>query len=158
MERAAFKILVAEDDPGAQALYAKVLKKEGYEAVIVETGSQVTAELEAGRYDLLISDLKLKGTSASEYLPEVRKKFTGLPILVVSGYYSHLLEDFCQKGFEVDLFINKPLGLDDLKWAVRRLLGLSAGEGTEPTGMVVEFQSPKKAGLKGFEKNSFSGI
>jgi DNA-binding response OmpR family regulator len=118
------KILIAEDNKAIHALYDKVFKSEGYEVVIVEAGGQVMAELEESQYDLLITDLKLEGMSALEFLPEIRKKNSDLPILVVSGHYGQLIDDFHQKGFNVDLFLNKPVSLVALKTAARCLLGL----------------------------------
>lgn len=123
-----FKILIAEDDPGIRNLYQKAFKQEGYEVVVVEAGGQVLAELSENFYDLLITDLKLEGMSALEILPEIRKRHSRLPIVVVSGYYVNMVDEFDKKGFDVNLFLNKPLSLTDLKKAVRRVLGLPIAE------------------------------
>lgn len=131
MKRTDFKILIAEDDKGAQKLYQKSFLQEGYEVVIVESGSEMLAELDENRYDLLITDLKLDGMSALEALPEIRKRRARMPIIVVSGYYVNMIEEFNRKGFNVDLFLHKPLSLNDLKGAVRRILGLPVGETTK---------------------------
>ncbi len=130
MKRNDFKILIAEDDPGVRRLYEKSFQQEGYEVVLVEAGGQMMAELEENKYDLLITDLKLEGMSALEALPEIRKKHSRLPIIVVSGYYVNLVEEFDKKGLNVSLFLNKPLSLTDLKSAVRRVLGLPVEEET----------------------------
>jgi DNA-binding NtrC family response regulator len=128
MNRTDFKILIAEDDPGARRLYEKAFKQEGYETVLVEAGGQMLAELEENDFDLVITDLKLQGMSALEALPLIRKKKPQLPIIVVSGYYVNLVEEFNQKGFNVNLFLNKPLSMADLKKGVRRVLGLPVEE------------------------------
>ena len=128
MQRNDFKILIAEDDPGARKLYEKTFKQEGYEVVIVAAGSELMAELDDQKFDLLITDLKLEGMSALEALSHVRQRNSHMPIVVVSGYYVNLLEEFHQKGFNVELFLHKPLGLSDLKAAVRRILGLPTVE------------------------------
>lgn len=128
MQRNDFKILIAEDDPGARKLYEKTFKQEGYEVVIVSAGSELMAELDDQKFDLLITDLKLDGMGALEALSHVRQRNSYMPIIVVSGYYVNLLEEFHQKGFNVELFLHKPLGLSDLKTAVRRVLGLPTGE------------------------------
>jgi DNA-binding NtrC family response regulator len=130
MNRTDFKILIAEDDPGARKLYEKTFKQEGYEITMVEAGSQMMAELHENKYDLLITDLKLEGMSALEALPEIRKKHSRMPIIVVSGYYVNLVEEFGKKGLNINLFLNKPLSLSDLKLAVRRVLGLPVPEAT----------------------------
>jgi len=128
MNRNDFKILIAEDDAAIRKMYEKSFLQEGYEVVTVAAGGQILAELAEGTFDLLITDLKLEHTSALETLPEVRKIHPNMPIIVVSGYYSNMVGDFHQKGFNVQLFLSKPLGLSDLKTAVRHILGLPAGE------------------------------
>ncbi len=128
MKRNDFRILIAEDDAAIRKLYEKTFKQEGYEVVTVAAGGEVLAELSDSPYDLLITDLKLEHTSALEILPEVRKKKPLLPVIVVSGYYSKMVEDFHGKGFNVNLFLSKPLTLSDLKTAVRRTLGLPVAE------------------------------
>ena len=124
MKRNDFRILIAEDEAGVRRLYEKSFQAEGYEVVMVETGCQMLAELAEGPFDMLITDMKLAEMSALETLPEVRKKYPKMPIVVVSGYYVNLVEDFKQKGFNVDLFFNKPLSLSVLMQAVRRILGI----------------------------------
>lgn len=124
MERKAIRILIAEDDPGARKLYEKAFKQEGYEVVLVEAGGQILAEISESSFDLLITDLKLAGTSALEVLPVVRQKRPNMPVIVVSGHYVNLVEDFHMKGFKVNMFLHKPLSLAELKKAVRALLGL----------------------------------
>jgi len=131
MKRTDFRILIAEDDPGARKLYEKTFKQEGYEIVMVEGGSQMMAELHENKFDLLITDLKLEGMSALEALPEIRKRHSRMPIIVVSGYYVNLVEEFSKKGLNINLFLNKPLSLSDLKLSVRRVLGLPVPEAAD---------------------------
>jgi DNA-binding NtrC family response regulator len=124
MKRNDFKILIAEDEPGVRKLYEKAFKAEGYEVVMADRGCQVLAELEEGAFDLFITDLQLAEMSALETLPAVRKKYPHMPIVVVSGHYVNMVEDFKQKGFNVDMFFNKPLSLTVLMAAVRNILGI----------------------------------
>lgn len=124
MESKTIRLLIAEDDPGARKLYEKAFKQEGFEVVLVEAGGQILAEISEGSFDLLITDLKLAGTSALEVLPVVRQKRPNMPVIVVSGHYVNLVEDFHMKGFKVNMFLHKPLSLNELKKAVRSLLGL----------------------------------
>lgn len=131
MKRNDFRILIAEDDAAIRKLYEKAFQQEGYEVVTVEAGGQIMAELADSKFDLLITDLKLEHTSALEILPEVRKVHSRLPVIVVSGYYSNMVEEFHGKGFNVDLFLSKPLTLTDLKLAVRRVLGLPVAENSQ---------------------------
>ncbi len=124
MKRNDFRILIAEDEPGVRRLYEKAFKAEGFEVVLADSGSQMLAELAEGPFDLLVTDMKLAGMSALEALPDVRKKCPKLPIVVVSGYYVNLVEDFKKKGLDVEMFFNKPLSLSVLMQAVRNILGI----------------------------------
>src|SRR5579859_3778866 len=101
MKRTDFRILVAEDDPAAQRLYEKLFRAEGYEMVMASSGMHVLTELEAGKFDLLITDLKLAGMSAIEAMPKVREMCPTMPIVVVSGYYGNMVQEFHEKGFNV---------------------------------------------------------
>jgi two-component system cell cycle response regulator CpdR len=126
MKRNDFRILIAEDEPGVRRLYEKAFTAEGYEVVMADSGCQMLAELSEGPFDLMITDLKLTEMSALEVLPMVRKKYPDLPIVVVSGYYVNMMEEFNQKGFDVDHFFNKPLSLSVLLKAVRNILGIES--------------------------------
>jgi DNA-binding NtrC family response regulator len=124
MKRNDFRILIAEDEPGVRKLYEKSFKQEGYEVVLVESGSEMLAELAESAFDLLITDMHLNSMSALEALPDIRKNHPNLPIVVVSGHYMNMTEDFHQKNFSVDYFFNKPLSLSILQKTVRTILGI----------------------------------
>ena len=123
-----FKILIAEDEPGVQKLYEKAFKTEGYEVVLVESGSEILAELAEGSFDLLITDMNLANMSALEALPDIRKAHPIMPIVVVSGHYQNMEQDFHEKGFNVNCIFNKPLSLSVLLKAVRNILGIERAE------------------------------
>lgn len=123
-KRSECKILIAEDEIGIQKVYEKTFAQEGYQVVMAATGGEVMAELEEGRFDLLITDLKLDHTSALDVLPYISKKYPSLPIVVVSGHYDRLGDDFTRRGYNIRFFFNKPLSVSVLKSAVRNLLGI----------------------------------
>ena len=133
-----FKILIAEDEPGVRRLYERAFKAEGYEVVMVESGQQILAELAESTFDLLVTDMNLDGMSALEALPEIRKTRPNMPIVVVSGHYTSLEQDFHQKGFKVDYIFNKPLSLSILQNTVRKILGTEGVEDT-PKGKLFQF-------------------
>jgi len=119
-----FRILIAEDEPSIRRVYEKAFAQDGYEIVMVTSGGEVMAELEESRFDLLITDLKLEHTSALDVLPYIRKHHADLPIVIVSGHYVELTNDFKNRGYNVKMFFNKPLGLNILRDAVKNILGI----------------------------------
>ena len=118
-----FKILVAEDDPGTQKIYGKSLGAEGYQVILAESGARALAELAETKVDLLITDLKMKNMSALELLPILKRDYPKMPVIVVSGRYEGLLEDFKKKGFDnVEMFYQKPINMTILKQKIRQML------------------------------------
>jgi len=121
-----FTIMIVEDDLGMQKIYQKSLSSAGYKVVMAESGARALAELAETKADLLITDLKMKTMSALELLPILKKDYPRMPVIVVSGRYGGLLEDFNKKGFDnVKLFFQKPLSMDILKEKVRGLLKIN---------------------------------
>jgi DNA-binding NtrC family response regulator len=123
-----FTILVAEDDPSLRRIYEKSLRAEGYQLILAESGAQAMAELdeakaEGKKVDLLVTDLKMEKMSALEMLPLLKESHPRLPVIVVSGRYQGLMEDFGQKGLaNVRAFLQKPVGMDVLKQKIREIL------------------------------------
>lgn len=118
-----FTIMVAEDDPGTQKIYEKSLSAEGYKVIMAESGARVLAELAETSADLLITDMKMKNMSALELLPIIQQDHPNMPVIVVSGRYDGLMDDFKKKGFDnVEMFYQKPLNMDVLKQKIREIL------------------------------------
>jgi two-component system response regulator GlrR len=115
--------MVAEDDPGTQKIYEKSLSAEGYKVIMAESGARVLAELAETSADLLITDMKMKNMSALELLPIIQQDHPNMPVIVVSGRYDGLMDDFKKKGFDnVEMFYQKPLNMDVLKQKIREIL------------------------------------
>jgi DNA-binding NtrC family response regulator len=124
MKRNDFRILIAEDDLSIRRLYEKAFQAEGYEVVMATSGEQMLAELGESAFDLLVTDMHLDSMSALEALPHIRKDHPNLPIVVVSGHYINMSEEFQRKGYNVSMFFNKPLSLAVLMKGVRLILGI----------------------------------
>ncbi|HUO58836.1 MAG TPA: response regulator [bacterium] len=124
MKRNDFRILIAEDEPGARKLYEKAFRQEGFEVVLAESGLQMLAELAESSFDLVITDMQLPHMSGLEALPLIRQKHPTMPIVVVSGHYVDMTNDFHMKGLGVNYFFNKPLSLSLLIKTVRKILGI----------------------------------
>lgn len=123
-------ILVAEDEPGLRRIYEKALSAEGYKLILAEDGARALAELHEAKVDLLITDLKMDTMSALEMLPILKQDFPRLPVIVVSGRYGNLEEDFKKKGFDnVETFFQKPIDMLLLKDRIRKVLGIEEAVG-----------------------------
>jgi two-component system alkaline phosphatase synthesis response regulator PhoP len=124
-------ILFAEDDPGIQRIYQKQFTKEGYKVVLAEHGARALAELRDQKVDLLVTDLAMPGMDTLEFLSILKKDHSCLPVIVVSGRYLNMEEDFRLKGFKIAAFMNKPVVVSDLREKVEEVLGI---KGTPKAG------------------------
>jgi DNA-binding NtrC family response regulator len=52
----------------------------------------------------------------------LKREYPKLPVVLVTGHYLQLGEDFKAKGFEIKAFFNKPVGVNELKEKIREIL------------------------------------
>ena len=118
-----FTILVADDDLSLLNIYEKALSSEGYQLILVDSWERALAKLNEKEANLLITDLKMGATSGFAMFPILTQKHPQMPVIVVSGTYEGLMEDFHKKGFgTVKAFFVKPLSMNVLKRKVREVL------------------------------------
>ncbi len=117
-----FTVMFAEDDPLIQKIYEKNFTQDGFKVILVEHGARVMAELREQKTDLLVTDLEMPGMNTFELFPILKKDHPKLPVIVVTGHYVSLTEEFKAKNLEIKAFINKPVGVNTLKAKVREIL------------------------------------
>lgn len=82
------RILLAEDDDGVRAFVSRALQHVGHEVVEAEDGglaSEVILE-EAGRFDLLLSDIKMPVMDGIALALNVAASFPDVTILLMTGF------------------------------------------------------------------------
>lgn len=109
------RILVAEDDPSVRAFVVSALTMKGHEVLAAEDGG-LAAELadeEQGRFDLLLSDIKMPIMDGIALALEVASKFPQMTILLMTGF-----ADQRERAHGLDALIydviTKPFTLADL--------------------------------------------
>jgi len=130
-----FTILVADDDLSQRKVYEKALSEEGYRLILVESCERALAELFEKEASLLITDLKMAyvdkrvirdrvaDMDGFEMFPLLMKNHPHLPVIVASGSYDRLMEDFPLKAFvNVKALFLKPLSMRVLKQKIREVL------------------------------------
>ena len=117
-----FTIMFADDNELIQKVYEKNFTKEGYKVVLVEHGARVLAELAEQKIDLLVTDMEMPGMNTLELFSILKNDYPRLPVIVVTGHYVNLMEEFKSKGFELKAVLNKPVSVGVLKEKVREIL------------------------------------
>ncbi|AYG02840.1 response regulator transcription factor [Gryllotalpicola protaetiae] len=95
------RLLLVEDEPSLSAPLAFLLRREGYEVDIAETGPDALSAFDRDGADLILLDLMLPGMPGTEVCREIRTR-SGVPIIMLTA-----------KDSEVDIVVGLELGADD---------------------------------------------
>ena len=120
-DAAAKRILVADDERSLRELLAIVLRREGYEVQLAESGEAALAALKRGPLDLLISDIKMPDMSGVEVLRAAKVTDASLPAIMMTAYASTETAVEAMRLGACDYLI-KPFDVDELKLKVREKL------------------------------------
>ncbi len=95
------RILIVEDESSLNEPLAFLLKREGYETAIAETGTDAVEQFERDGADLILLDLMLPEMQGTEVCKRIRATST-VPIIMLTA-----------KDSEVDIIVGLELGADD---------------------------------------------
>ncbi len=126
MSETASRILVVDDEATITDFVGYALKKEGYNADIVQNGEDAIALAGQNDYDLYILDIMLPGMDGYELCRRLRQS-TSAPVLFLSARDTELDKVV---GLEIggDDYLAKPFGVRELIARVRALLRRGAGQ------------------------------
>lgn len=107
-------VLIVDDEPTVREMLAEVLGELGAAVVAVRNAEQARAEFANGRYDLLLIDRNLPGTSGDELARELRTIDPAVAIVLISGWESETdAAEIDSAG--IDRMETKPLGWNRLQ-------------------------------------------
>jgi two-component system response regulator HydG len=118
------RILIVDDDPGQRSLLDSFLRGQGFETVLAESGERALELLPAGKFSMMISDVRMPGLSGLETLRRVRPQFPSLPVLLVTAY-ADIREAVGAMRDGALNYLAKPIDLDELLATVRQATGLA---------------------------------
>ena len=129
------RVLVVEDEDSYSDALAYVLRKEGFEVAVAQTGPDALSDFERHGADIVLLDLMLPGLPGTEVCRQLRQ-MSNVPVIMVSA-----------KDAEVDKVVGLELGADDyvtkpysprelvarIRAVLRRQVGNDTGDLTPPT-------------------------
>ena len=125
------RLLVAEDDVPLRTLIVRHLRLEGFDVDEAASGDLaldlITHALlthPPRPYDLLITDVRMPGTTGLEVLGAIRELDWHTPVIVITGFGDKEAHDEAARLGACALF-DKPFDLDDLGTAVVNALPTS---------------------------------
>ncbi len=111
-------ILVIDDEPNIRFFLEKVLTRDGYRVIAVESGETALFLLQDQEFDVALIDLKLDGINGMEVLTALRERCPYTAVIVLTGYASvETAVKALRHGAHDYLF--KPAKADELRESVR---------------------------------------
>ena len=116
-------ILLVEDEVSVRSVTRHILTSCGYTVFEAENGAQAIqiAQREAGRIDVVVTDVIMPVMGARRMLNELRKQMPDLKVLFLSGYGDESLAGEVAE-FAKSMFLQKPFNIAELTKAVRWVL------------------------------------
>ena len=118
------RILIVDDDPGQRSLLNSFLHSQGFETALAESGERALEMLRAGKFAMMISDVRMPGLSGLETLRLARQAHVTLPVLLVTAFTDIRDPVAAMRDGAVN-YLPKPIDLDELLNSVRQALGIS---------------------------------
>lgn len=109
-------ILIAEDEEYNQLVVQSMIEilYPNVTMDIVSNGVEALEKLQAGSYDLLLSDIDMPLMNGYELVTEIKKSGLAIPMICVTAFaISGDREKLLMHGFE--RYISKPIDMEELK-------------------------------------------
>ena len=114
------RLLIVEDEEALALLYKEELEREGYEVVAVGDADSAQRELQEGRFDLVVTDIRMPGRDGVELITQIIGLRRDIPIIINTAYQSYK-DDFMT--WAADAYVVKSASLDELKARIKERLG-----------------------------------
>src|SRR5262245_22185821 len=111
-------ILVVDDEEAVCAMLARMLEVYGYQVVTETDARNVLELLHSFEFDVILLDLHMPHQDGMQLLRQIRKDFSVLPVLVVTGYGTVDTTVDAMRSGATD-FISKPVDAPLLDIRVR---------------------------------------
>jgi two-component system nitrogen regulation response regulator GlnG len=117
-------VWIVDDDRSIRWVLEKALQQEGMESVSFDNADAALARLQREQPDVLISDIRMPGTSGLELLSTLRERMPKLPVIIMTAHsdLDSAVASYQGGAFE---YLPKPFDVDEAVSLVRRALAHS---------------------------------
>jgi two-component system cell cycle sensor histidine kinase/response regulator CckA len=132
-------ILVVDDEKDVGSVLYELLSDEGHRVRVAEDGSRAVSLLEKHQFDLVITDLGMRGVTGWDVASAAKRVNPKLPVIMLTGWVDSVLGKESERR-TVDLVLSKPTKRDELIRAITRVVdpkGVSPGKGSVEMGSVI---------------------
>ena len=130
-EKVSAEILIVEDDEIVSNVARKILENCGFQVSEAPDGDvaiKILEETPPDRFDLIMLDVTLPGTSGKDVLARAKSLKKDVPVLLMSGYNEDdIKRDFGISGY--DGFLKKPFDALTMATVVKQCCGITDSAG-----------------------------
>jgi len=123
------RVLILEDDEDLRFIYARTMRRAGYEVREAATLAEANHWIDSEYFDVVFFDIRLEGERSTDILRErareLRQQGTYIIVISAESQYADLSEEL-----GAHFFLVKPVELSALVTLVERLLSDREGAGT----------------------------
>ncbi|CAH2602731.1 Regulatory protein VirG [Rhodovastum atsumiense] len=119
--RNVIRVLLVEDDPGMQGMVADYLSQHDIQVGRAGGAQEMQRLLAAGRYNLVILDLRLGQENGLDLLRELRTH-SDLPVIITTGHRKDEIDRVVGLELGADDYLTKPFSLRELLARIRVVL------------------------------------
>ena len=121
MPRAAPRVLVVDDERSMRELLFIMLRREGYDVTLAESGQQAVAALDRQPFDLVISDIRMPDMNGVDVLRAAKQHDPEMAGIVVTAFASTATAVEALRLGACD-YVSKPFNVEELRITVRHAL------------------------------------
>lgn len=115
------RILVVDDEVSVREFFEILLAKEGYEVVTAKDGIEAFTMIRDQSFDLVISDLQMKGGDGMTLLREVKRLQPSTPVIMITAYATTDSAVEAMKAGAFD-YLSKPFKIEEIKVVIQKAL------------------------------------
>lgn len=116
------KLLIIDDDDKIRKIIRIQLHKKSLDIYDAPNRNTAFDILNNEKIDLVICDIKMKDTNGFVILQDIKKQFTDLPVIMLTGFIDKKVSERAQKLGSFD-FITKPVRRENLVNIISKAIG-----------------------------------
>jgi CheY-like chemotaxis protein/anti-sigma regulatory factor (Ser/Thr protein kinase) len=113
------RVLVVDDEPHARDVVSQYLQNDGHRVLTANNGNDAMQRVMTENFDLVITDHGMPGMDGLQLANAVRRVDPNQSVILLTGFAFGPE----QQPVSVNCVLKKPLACEDLRGALRRLLG-----------------------------------
>src|SRR5208283_5706374 len=118
------KIMIIDDEKIVGDMAKLSLEQEGYEVETFLSGEVALKRLDEQKFDVVVTDLKMKGVDGMEILRMVKQLYPDVKVIMITAFANLDTAIEALRG-DVHDFFPKPVKIKELKASIQRALSNS---------------------------------